>query len=100
MFSRFIKKKQAPKDPFVNSSKVISLVNELKKKKLLKNQGPIFHIYKELLIGPNKKNIIKNIFFYARLNNLLKDTDTLYLKEMDTEELIAVYTDKSGTVFY
>lgn len=100
MFSRFKKKQKAPANPFVNSAKVVRLINELKSRKLLKNEGPIFHIYQDLLIGPNKKNIIKNIFFYARLNNLLKDTDTLYLKDMEYDTLIAVYTDKSGTVIY
>lgn len=84
--------------PILNASKVITNVNALIESKMLKVEGPVFHIYKEALVG-NKKNIIKNLFFYARLKNLLDEKETLFVKCLEHDELLAVHNNSDGTVF-
>lgn len=93
MLSRFKKNKKLKNKPVSNSVKVINLINELRERKLLRNEGFVFYIYKDILIGPAKDNIIKNLYFYARLTNLIGTNESILLKDMETSELISVYKE-------
>ena len=96
----FFKKRQAA--PVVKTAKVIALVDVLMDQKVLKYEDSVFYIYKELIIGKERKNIVKNLFFYARTKNLVKADGTIYIKDLDKERgnpLLAVHNNKEGTIF-
>lgn len=91
------KRKEKPAN-IAGASKVIANVNALIEIEALKVKGPVFHIYREVLIG-NKHNIIKNLFFYARLNELLTENETIFIKCIEDDKLLAVHNNSDGTVF-
>jgi len=93
----FFKKKQAA--PVVRAAKVIALVDVLIDNKVAVYKDSVFYVYKDLIIGKERKNIIKNLFFYAQLKNFLKPKETLFVKDLETKELIAIHNDKDGTKF-
>lgn len=97
MIKSLFKRKEKPAN-IAGASKVIANVNALIESKILKVEGPVFHIHREALVG-NKKNIVKNLFFYARLKNLLDKKETLYIKCLEHDELLAVHNNTDGTVF-
>lgn len=92
----FKKKKEAS---VVRSAKVIALVKVLFDNKVLKYEDSVFYIYRDLLIGKERKNIVKNLFFYAQLQKQLKIKDTLYIKDLETKNLLAVHNTAEGTIF-
>lgn len=93
----FNKRKAAP---VVNGAKVIALVKVLMDQKMMKYEDSVFYIYKQLVIGKDRKNVIKNIFFYARLKNIISEKDTIYIKDMEEpHKLIAIHNNKHGTKY-
>ena len=82
-----------------NFTKLVLMIDELKKKGAIRttDQGA-FYLYPEILIGPTPDNIIKNLYTYARVTDLIKTGQTLYIRHIEENTLIGQYNPKNGYI--
>lgn len=62
--------------------------------------GNTISIYREILTGTHDtKSYVKNLYLYMRTKKLLKEGHTLYIKDIETTDLIAQYTKEKALLF-
>jgi len=98
----FLKSRNLKKRPATvgSWSKLMLSVDDMKKKGMLRttDQGA-FYIYRGLIFGPTPENIMKNLYTYARTTSLVKNGQTLYIRDIETNDLICQYDVNNQCVF-
>lgn len=92
-------KKRAGKVAFQMAA-VVDAVDSLIEKKAIKIELGVLFIYPEILkANHDKKNFVKSLFLYCRLKNILKADQVLYVKDIESGEVIAQYINEKSLIF-
>lgn len=79
---------------------VVDGVEKLIDLKALSIDGNTISIYREILTGTHDtKSYVKNLYLYMRTKKLLKQGQTLYIKDIETTALLAQYSSEKALLF-
>lgn len=92
-------KKRAGKVAFQMAA-VVDAVEALIDKKAIKIELGAVFIYQEILqAATSKEAYVKNLFLYCRLKNILKADQVMYVKNIESGQIIAQYINEKSLIF-
>lgn len=92
-------KKRASKVAF-HMATVVDAVEEMVRLEMLKLDGNTAIVHREtILAARDQKAWVKNIFLYFRIKERLKEGQTLYIKDMESGNILAQYTNEKALLF-
>ena len=80
--------------------KIVDAVEEGIRKSVIRVEGNNIFIIRHLFPSEkkNKELYVKNLFLYTRVKKLTKEGEALYVKDMESDELIAFYKNNKVIV--
>jgi len=89
-----------PKVTIGDTTKLILSIDALKQKGAIKTSpNGVFYTFPELIeAGARPDLFAKNLFTYARHCKLIKQGQTLYIRDIEENDLLCQYDEKNGYV--
>lgn len=74
-------------------ARVVEAIEEGIKLQVIRIEGNNVYLVKHLMPKDEKTSqlYVKNLFLYTRLKNLTKEWEALYVKDIETDQLVAFY---------
>lgn len=95
-----IQAKNRPAKVAYHMAEVLQSVDKLLELHALQINGNTIFIYKELLQAAfDQKAYVKNLYLYMRAKQLIKQGQSLYIKSLESSNIIAQYTNEKALLF-